>query len=385
MDKEALQAQFKAILDKAQEENRPLTPEEEAQLEELKAQIESANRMASWKNVAAAFGEKPEVRSEENKEEQEKAPAVAKRSKSKDVEAPHVYVPKKTVSEDEFMSVQLRSKEPADNPEKFLRSVQKGMNEVGSVDLDKRISLQFEEDSPVYKAHKSPVIKRNGTSVTVGIIADATAGAIKAESVAAAVDTSEPYTTTQLVTSLYTGLQVPISIEMLEDAEFPIADHMMRLGAGRAFQLFDQDAVAELISGISGGAIPDSATTSWQISDLTSIHAGVKDKYTRNGAAQWFMAQATREALIAQWTVDNAGKFRAIGINDDFSNIIIDDNFENKVVYANVTEALAILHKQPNRVFVDEKSEGSYYEVQLRAGVVLRNAQAVNGLDLKGS
>lgn len=343
---EELQAEYKAVLEKAKTENRGLTADETKSLDTLKGEIEKLETAKANDNAAKAELEK--------REEYLRSIAAA----------------------------QQTIKDNLGNADKntYLRSITKGSNDVGNKEIVNDVVRQFETQSPIFGAHQNIQRRSNGMAFSFTKVTKGGAGYVKTEGNAATEDTASAAVPVSVAFKTYSGQKVVITQEALDDFAADIAQEIITLGSGKATTKFDADAVAELES---VDATPtETAATSWALTDITGAFFEIPNR-NRVGV-KYICAPATAAKIVNMMKAEDAAACAVVGLTAE--NLIVDDNVTADVlIVANPTLALAIGMKEPVRVFTDEVSEGRAYEVQPRMAVKLRDSTAVALRKLKAA
>jgi HK97 family phage major capsid protein len=349
LKREKLANDFKAIVDAAKKENRSLTEAEDKQLDDLKAEIARLDEAASNAKLA---GEQHARREAELRS---------------------------------FAAAQtVRPEIEAMDKSKLFRSITTGGADVGNVDFINDVVKQFEEQSPLFAAHGNVQRRSTGNSFSYTQIAPGTQTAsLKVEGNAGSADETCSVVIATTTFGTYSGGIVLISQEMLDDAAADIAQEITALGMAKGILKFDK-ALVDLLeaAAVVSGDIPETANTTWDLSDLIAMYFSIPMRNRRG--IKWIGNATMMGTIVDLMDFEDTAKTALIGLTPE--NLIVDSNSAaDTLIACNPTLALSIGIKQPVRVFRQEVSAGSNFEVQPRLAAGLRDATAVVGREKKGT
>jgi HK97 family phage major capsid protein len=257
----------------------------------------------------------------------------------------------------------------------ILRSISKGSDEVNDITFVDDIVRQFRLQSPLFAAHSNVQQRSNGMVYHYNKVTKGGAGYAKTEGVAGTTDSASAIAIANVSFATYSGQKIIVTQEAMDDFKADIMGELLTLGMAKCSDAWAAAAITALeTSQTTPGTYTETATTSWQVSDLISAYFEVA---TRNRYDIRYIVNSTTAAtLINLFDAEDSYKLAAIGFSKD--TLLVEDGMAtNELFVCNPTLALAVAMKVPVRVFKDEVSEGYSIEVQPRLAVALRDSTAV--------
>ncbi len=268
----------------------------------------------------------------------------------------------------------------------YLANVAVGDDTVGTEEFDSRITRRFTEGSAVTRLVSDDLLYKtnDGRPMTLGGIVNSKEGEEKAEGDEGTEDDSSPYQARTLTVSAFGSLVIPVTYEFIEDAEMNVTDEVTRLGLSRCHQKFDSYVGTNLLADMGGSNALTINTSSITYGDLSDAYHSIKPQYRTN--VKWFLndtdfknirkqtgAVDTKTPIWDRWV--NGG----IGLD----NIVTSDQIPQGILYVgNFDEALAVRVVTKPVVIIAKKGYGYDYQIVFRAGYVVRNPDALIGVDV---
>jgi HK97 family phage major capsid protein len=261
-----------------------------------------------------------------------------------------------------------------------LRSLAIGAFEVGTKEfLD--ITQKFDEYSAIVSLVSPGVVIRSshGRPMNVPVIAKG-AGESRTEGQTGTTDSANSFSDADLTVTRYGSKVIPVTIEMLEDAEFNVTGQVGQLGMARCATAFDTDKTSAITGGATAVALL-AASAGLTVQDLINAKMTGVSRYVRRNV-KTSMNSATHYALLTGLDLDNRpihSDWKAIA-SDLLApeNVIVNDELaDDTALVGNFDEALYVRVKNPPTVQVIDVSANKNYEVHMRGGVVVRNADAI--------
>ncbi|MCL2646027.1 MAG: phage major capsid protein [Phycisphaerales bacterium] len=336
MNLNEMKAKYVAILETGKTENRSFTAAEITEMDNLKAEIAKAEKAAT-EGVQKAIEERN---------------AAAARLQGPD-------------------TMRMKTNE-------YLRSIAKGSQNVGNLEVVNDVVRQFNQTSPIFAAHQNVQMRSTGNSFEFTRISAGGAGYVKTEGNAGTSDTASAATMVAVPFKTYSGQTILVTQEALDDYAADISQEVIVLGTAKATVAFGADCVAALKSAFT--TTTATAGTSWTLADVTAAYYEIPVRNRYN--IKYTCNPATAKALANLITLNTSPQAEWIDLKKE--NIVEDESMDADLLFVgDLTQALAIGLKQPVRVFVQEVSQGTNFEAQPRLAVALRDATALAARKLK--
>jgi HK97 family phage major capsid protein len=270
--------------------------------------------------------------------------------------------------------------------DEYLRSITKGGADVGNASLSGDVLKKFNALSPLIRAHSNIVKRGNGQAYYFMREVAGGAAEVRAEGTAGSTDNATAFDIVMIPFKTYSGQQVNVSQEILDDSAIDIAGEVLGVGLAKASVELAADVI-ELMKSLfldSDTFTPtETAGTSWSVDDLLDMHASIPTRH-RDGL-KWFCSGATAKVLKkAIFTEANAPLNAAIGFGPD--SLVEDDGLPADVLFCgNLTNAIAIGHVYPPRMQAIPTSAGATFEALPRFAADVRDGTALAVRKLKAA
>jgi len=262
----------------------------------------------------------------------------------------------------------------------YLRSIAKGEANVGNIEIINDVVRQFNLTSPIFAAHQNVQKRSTGNAYEFTRISSGGAGYAKPEGNAGTSDNTSAATMVSVPFKTYSGQTILVTQEALDDYAADIGQEVIVLGTAKATVAFGADCVAILKSAFS--TLTPTAGSAWTLDDVVAAYYEVPVR-NRSGI-KYICAPVTAKALTRLITLDTSPQAEWIDLTKE--NIVEDESMDADLLFVgNPTLALAIGMKQPVRVWTQEVSQGTNFEVQPRLAVALRDATALAARKLKAA
>jgi len=261
----------------------------------------------------------------------------------------------------------------------YLRSIAKGSQNVGNIEVVNDVVRQFNQTSPIFAAHKNVQMRSTGNAFEFTRISAGGAGYVKAEGAAATADSTSAATMISVPFKTYSGQTILVTQEALDDFAADISQEVIILGTAKATVAFGVDCIAAMKSAFT--TFTATAGTAWTFNDIQAAYYEIPIR-NRQGGVKYICSPTTAKALNSFLTLNISPQSEGIGLTKE--NIVEDESMDNDLLFVgDPTFILAVGMRTPVRVFVQEVSQGKNFEVQPRFAVALRDGTALAARKLK--
>lgn len=281
----------------------------------------------------------------------------------------------------EPMKIEKRSGNAYVSGEKVdFRSLAVGSFDVGTVDF-LELTKKFDDYSAIVSMVSPGRVLRtsHGRDMTVPVIAKGT-GESRTEGQAGTSDGTNSFSESKISATRYSSKVIPVSIEMLEDAEFDLTPLIGDLGFSRCATAFDAGKTSAITGGATAVALLDASSGLTAQDLINAAYSGVSRYVRRNLKVS--MSSAMRYDLLTE--LDSQLR----PVHNDWiatarellapENVVLNDELgAGTALVGNFDEALYVRVKTPATVQIIDVSANKNYEVHMRADVIVRNADAI--------